>query len=714
MSDPLVTLAELEGIQQTPIFVERFPRAGETYNLHAALRLAGRDDLACQLRSTLDVARAQAALVQTPILAVLGELNAGKSSVVASFLSPAGRDRIPRGIANAQGTHRFVYWVPQAWQEKAELGDAFRRFLQVVHGETIHELSRDPAVAAEQYRSGRDNRALIQIPLVAYDPALNDIAAAFLDCPDVQTLDRDQDSATATNLRLEFVADAARLCSAFILVWERAKVRDRLLTEYLQKLRHRMAQVPLYLLVNKIRPEQDQPAATLQDEDLVRIRERFDVTGVFVAFDFDIERRGDEPGWRDLTPRQLVEENSTEEDHYPSRFPQFFQVTSDTQEASRVAPSHFLRELPKQLDLAQLQRQAVHDHLAEAIQVTRAGLESLQDWSEQSNQRMRAAHAGLLQFCVERFTNPADGEPYQIPESEFTSALSESFLRTAPWYLRPGLWMHGRFHSVAQSVREGSSRMRKILRGLQNPLAQWRGGDRKVEEDLARAGLAGTRIEDAATLAASMHAQRWVPSEMEEEQLRVGWDRTLREFSRFRLSIDPKQLDEMTRDFWDSLSRGQRLKAFFLLGVLTLMGSIAAVGGLLVAAVDGGATLFASYSLAAAVASAIPGLPAFGVAVVGTGGAFAGFMLGAVTQNTLPALSAFFSMACDAFGIPERLEEDDSPLMVTFGRKTKRQFPLPKIDVPHFSPTSPLPALGVWKWDEAALGQFRKVIDGGI
>jgi hypothetical protein len=714
MSDPLVTLAELEALQQTPILVEQFPHAGETYNLHSALRLAGENDLACQLRKTLDVARVQAAMVQTPILAVLGELNAGKSSVVASFLSPSGRERIPRGIANAQGTHRFVYWVPQAWQENAELGDAFRRFLQVVHGETIHELSHDPAEAAEQYRSGRDNGVLIRIPLVAYDAALNDIAAAFLDCPDVQTLDRDQDSATATNLRLEFVADAARLCSAFILVWERAKVRDRLLTEYLQKLRHRMAQVPLYLLVNKIRPEHDQPAATLQDEDLVRIRQRFDVTGVFVAFDFDIERRREEPGWRDLTPPELVEETSPDEDRHTDRFPQFFQVDSDTHPPSRVPPDRFLRQLPRQLDLAELQKQAVFDHLAEAIQVTRTGLESLRHWSEQLNQRMRAAHAGLLQFCVERFTNPADGEPYQIPETEFTSALSESFLRTAPWYLRPGLWIHGRFHSVAQSVRDGSLRAKKILRGLRNPLAQWHGGDRKVEEDLARAGLAGTRIEDASTLAASMHAQRWVPSEVEEEQLRVGWQRTLQEFSRFRLSIDPEKLDEMTGDFWESLSRGQRLKAFFLLGVLTLMGSIAAVGGLLVAAVDGGATLFASYSLAAAVASAIPGLPAFGIAVVGTGGAFAGFMLGAVTQNTLPALSAFFSMACNAFGIPERLDDDDSPLIVTFGRKTKRQFPLPKIDVPHFSPASPLPSLGVWKWDEAALGQFRKVIDAGI
>src|SRR5687768_12843828 len=53
--------------------------------------------------------------IDCPIVAVLGELNAGKSSVVATFLGPEGRRRLPRGEEDAAGTHRFVYWVPQRW-----------------------------------------------------------------------------------------------------------------------------------------------------------------------------------------------------------------------------------------------------------------------------------------------------------------------------------------------------------------------------------------------------------------------------------------------------------------------------------------------------------------------------------------------------------------------------------------------------------------------
>src|SRR5690606_25994380 len=104
--------------------------------------------------------------------------------------------------------------------------------------------------------------------------------------------------------------------------------------------------------------------------------------------------------------------------------------------------------------------------------------------------------------------------------------------------LQPGLWIHGRFHNVAETVRDGTRRFQRTLRGLQNPFAQWRSGDRHVEEDLSRAGLAGTRIEDSATLAANMHAQRWVPSEVDEDRLREAWERILTEFSRFRLTID--------------------------------------------------------------------------------------------------------------------------------------------------------------------------------
>ena len=60
-------------------------------------------------------------LVDWPTVAVAGMLNSGKTSLVATFLSDEGRKRTLRGANNDQGTHRFVLWLPQAWQNDAEL-----------------------------------------------------------------------------------------------------------------------------------------------------------------------------------------------------------------------------------------------------------------------------------------------------------------------------------------------------------------------------------------------------------------------------------------------------------------------------------------------------------------------------------------------------------------------------------------------------------------
>jgi hypothetical protein len=53
-----------------------------------------------------------------PILAVVGMLNAGKSSLVATFLSgkSEGDQRVLIGSGNTEGTHRFVLWLPESWR----------------------------------------------------------------------------------------------------------------------------------------------------------------------------------------------------------------------------------------------------------------------------------------------------------------------------------------------------------------------------------------------------------------------------------------------------------------------------------------------------------------------------------------------------------------------------------------------------------------------
>jgi hypothetical protein len=130
---------------------------------------------------------------------------------------------------------------------------------------------------------------------------------------------------------------------------------------------------------------------------------------------------------------------------------------------------------------------------------------------------------------------------------------------------------------------------------------------------------------------------------------------------------------------------------------LSILGSTAAVAGLVTAAIDGGATLLAGYSFSAAVASAIPGLGALTVGAIGTGAALAVFYAGLIQHNSLPYLSAFFTLACDAFGLPHRL--DDQPLTVTFGRgEQRRTLTLPQVQVPALRLCHPLPDIGLWQW----------------
>ncbi len=79
-----------------------------------------------------------------PILAVAGLLNSGKSSLVAGFLSPTGRSRLLIGQSNAQGTHRFVIWLPERWRNDPSLWQSVLSQLESIFEHRPEELSGDP------------------------------------------------------------------------------------------------------------------------------------------------------------------------------------------------------------------------------------------------------------------------------------------------------------------------------------------------------------------------------------------------------------------------------------------------------------------------------------------------------------------------------------------------------------------------------------------
>lgn len=72
-----------------------------------------------------------------PIVAVLGMLNAGKSSLVATYLNADGNSGVRRvliGSANTEGTHRFVLWLPESWKSNSVIWGYLSRRLSEVFG----------------------------------------------------------------------------------------------------------------------------------------------------------------------------------------------------------------------------------------------------------------------------------------------------------------------------------------------------------------------------------------------------------------------------------------------------------------------------------------------------------------------------------------------------------------------------------------------------
>jgi hypothetical protein len=150
----------------------------------------------------------------------------------------------------------------------------------------------------------------------------------------------------------------------------------------------------------------------------------------------------------------------------------------------------------------------------------------------------------------------------------------------------------------------------------------------------------------------------------------------------------------MTVEVWQSLTTWSQVR----IAGKAIMGPLAAItalGGALVAVVDGGATLFVSYSLVGSLSAAIPGIAASATSAAGVATTVVASKMETLGRefNTLPALTVLFAMACDAFGVPRQS-----------GQKTEvefegKRYPLHRlIDVPEHAAICRLaPDLGIWR-----------------
>jgi len=473
-----------------------------------------------------------------------------------------------------------------------------------------------------------------------------------------------------------------------------------LLDELLDQLRQRMADVPMYLLVNKVRPTQPSLLRSIlqDDPDVSALKSKFQLNGVYVAMDYEVN------GWEDYTPRGLWQDsasnklrqtNSTDSGKSFERFPMFYTAEPRHFDSPQDIPrEYWLVELYRRLEPGQLQQQAAQSHAQEVRRVVREALDSLERWRADCEENTRQAYKGLLTFCSKLFTDERN-EPKQVANQQFLSELHQAMIRNAPRLVRAGDWIGQKSLRAAATVKDWISGL-VSLSGVGRVRQAWS----NICTNLfpSQTDQPSLPFKTAEELAEELQYQRWIPKTCTRDELQALISEVLLTFlKRVELKTDPQELDRMAQDFWTNLPGWEKFKIFGK-SVVVVVGAAVGLAAGVTALVDGGATLLSTFSLTSWLATNIAGLKALTVAVIGTGSAFGVYYGGLVKHNTLPALAALFYLFCDAFGLPRELRPGER-LCVKFGRgNNQREFVLPKVAVPALRQILPLPNTGIWNW----------------
>ncbi|RME91094.1 MAG: hypothetical protein D6766_12310 [Verrucomicrobia bacterium] len=461
-SDLPETLARWWADPAHPVARERWPEERVLPFMPALERVA--PETAARLRRTQALA---GGLLRAPIVAVTGLLNAGKSSLVAAFLSPAGRKRVLRGIGSAAGTHRFVLWMPAAWAADEQLRSGLMALLSEVFGESPEPLAKDAAEALEQQRRRHD----LGRPLVASDPALNEHGLCLLDCPDIQRRDELPAPGAAGEpgpggARRRVLQAAGQLCAAVVVVTPRTQLEVRQVDEVLACL----PEAARVLAVNFVRAE---PPEVVLDEAR-RALPAFDGP-VFVAYDAhhrDYARH---------TPRwdpNLGGAAAASADPLPC----FFAVEAEggANEPDRIGPERSILRLAGRLPPERCLQERQRRLLVELAAGCAEALRRLEERLEAEQRRCREVVRGLVS---ELRPLAGSGDQMRIKlDARVLGDLGEAIVRTAPWDVRPFLWGSHKSRRLLRSLREGAKAVGRLAGSL-GP--KWR---QRVEQ--ARAQMA--------------------------------------------------------------------------------------------------------------------------------------------------------------------------------------------------------------------------------
>ncbi|XZE21839.1 hypothetical protein SH449x_001747 [Pirellulaceae bacterium SH449] len=539
-----------------------------------ALRLLDRTDSA--LADSLSASVADSLLLcqapNAPILAILGLLNAGKSSLVSTFLHESNRARVLIGSSNQQGTHRFVLWLPECWKSISLIWGSIQARLNTVFNAPLELLDADPQTAWSQYNA-MDTRAIkngdgttksysaMQSPLVGFDPLLDRWGIALMDCPDIQTgllpsldmavtRDRLADYVeSVAQTRLQLLAKVSPFCSSFVIVLPANAMHDEKVSKLIRLLKEQMPGTPQIAAVNRV------PRRYSTEEIRSEINKLYgseELSRVYMAYNFD--------GPLD---RERIPEGPD-----ALSLPQFFRIdrTPVAQPPQPIPDEHWLLNIGSQLDKSQLLDGSIDSHLSRIEADMREAVQAIKARVELITKKRIAMRQTLSQACLEFSRDP--NPPYALrlqASKQIVAQISQSLERTAPWWATPGRWVAriGEFGkekvaNVSQWLRFPEWISGKTAGLVQYIRGRWAAGDeaRIVTAELFLKTLA--RIDRSGVWGLDDVAD--ANSEQRKTELLQSIQRGIHRFqSESETSIIVQELDQFTAKIWNNMPWKRRV-----------------------------------------------------------------------------------------------------------------------------------------------------------
>ena len=518
----------------------------------------------------------------SPIVAVAGVLNAGKSSLVASFLSQSGRSRLLIGSSNEQGTHRFSLWLPESWRKDLLMWENTLSQIENVFGYPPEELSSSQSIAFDQY-NGRLSPSYVDaypaskvapsilIPLIATDPQLDKYAIGLMDCPDIQTgffnseLDLQAKNASPvtshdlrTDTRQYLFADQRRaalekslqISSAFVVVSAANSIQDQTVSDILNVVQRVMPGLRTILAVNRV------PRRYGSLDISKEIETGYSEIGlwrVYMAYHFE------GPLLRERLPR-LPDKDKMIED-----LPVFFRIDQQppVQPPSEVKRNDYLVGIGEQLDPSQLSKERVHSTLTSLTSSIDQGIQNIEIHNQRGLARLSRWHQLLAQAIFslssqDKSKSSNTGTIRLQMSRELIQQISTSLEKTAPWWAMPGRWAI-RWSSKVQEVASDATSWFQISSWIKNRVSDL---SNSVTSRL-RTGEGGRIISPRDFLETIIaHNLLYQLISNESLQNRKEWeDRLNGALSRFQsesqVRLSDQQLDEYTAEMWRGMSWSQ-------------------------------------------------------------------------------------------------------------------------------------------------------------